>query len=460
VSKMRIVIDMQGAQTESRYRGIGRYTMAFAKAIVRNRGEHEVILALSGLFPETIEPIRDAFDGLLPQKNILIWHAPGPVSGSLDVEREIAELIREYFFSTLQADFLIVSSLFEGYADNAVTSVGQLNTKIQTAVILYDLIPYLNQKIYLSSSPTYKSYYLKKIEYLKRADICFSISNFSKLEAELALGLLPENVVSISTAADDMFRKEKVDSDNEKKLRRKFNIKKGIILYTGGSDERKNLPRLIEAFSKLPEHTRDAHQLVFVGKLSKDAIYFLYSIAKKNKLREVDLIFTGLVDDSTLVDLYNISKLFVFPSWHEGFGLPVLEAMYCEVPVLGSNLTSIPEVIGFEAALFDPFSVDDISSKIYRALTDKNFSEMIVHHGSIQSRRFSWDVTANRAIESIDKHLGGKLVNENSFLNDWTQLFYKKLAKKILNHPHQKIIEIARCLDLNLSASTIISTSN
>ncbi len=76
---MRIVIDMQGAQTESRFRGIGRYTMSFTQAIVRNRGKHEVFLALSGMFPHTIEPIRAAFHGLLPQENIRVWHAPGPV---------------------------------------------------------------------------------------------------------------------------------------------------------------------------------------------------------------------------------------------------------------------------------------------------------------------------------------------------------------------------------------------
>ena len=76
---MRIVIDMQGAQTESRFRGIGRYTTSFSQAIARNRGEHEILLALNGLFPDTIEPIRAAFDGLLPQENIRVWYAPGPV---------------------------------------------------------------------------------------------------------------------------------------------------------------------------------------------------------------------------------------------------------------------------------------------------------------------------------------------------------------------------------------------
>ena len=67
---MRIVVDMQGAQTASRFRGIGRYTMSFAQALARNAGQHDVVLALSGLFPETIEPIRSAFEGLLPRQNI------------------------------------------------------------------------------------------------------------------------------------------------------------------------------------------------------------------------------------------------------------------------------------------------------------------------------------------------------------------------------------------------------
>ena len=114
---MRIVIDMQGAQTESRFRGIGRYTLSFAQAVVRNRGEHEVFLALSGLFPDTVEPIRAAFDGLLPQENIRVWHAPGPVKEEHpgnDARRETAELIREAFLASLNADVIHICSLFEG----------------------------------------------------------------------------------------------------------------------------------------------------------------------------------------------------------------------------------------------------------------------------------------------------------------------------------------------------------
>ena len=95
---MRIVLDLQGAQTESRFRGIGRYSLSLAKAIVRSRGSHEILLAISGLFPETVEPIRAAFEGLLPQENVRVWYAPGPVSECQPENtwrREAAERIRE-----------------------------------------------------------------------------------------------------------------------------------------------------------------------------------------------------------------------------------------------------------------------------------------------------------------------------------------------------------------------------
>src|SRR5262245_20134869 len=125
---MRIVIDMQGAQTESRFRGIGRYTMSFSQAVARNCGEHEIILALSNLFPDTIDTIRAAFDGLLPQENIRVWRAPGPVQERQpdnDSRRVPAEYIREAFLASLAPDVIHICSLFEGHIDDAVTSIGR-----------------------------------------------------------------------------------------------------------------------------------------------------------------------------------------------------------------------------------------------------------------------------------------------------------------------------------------------
>ena len=106
---MRLVIDMQGAQTGSRYRGIGRYSMSLTKAIARNRGRHELFLVLSGLFPETIDPIRAEFGDLLPQENIRVWNAIGPtreLDSNNQWRREVSERIREAFLASLQPDVI------------------------------------------------------------------------------------------------------------------------------------------------------------------------------------------------------------------------------------------------------------------------------------------------------------------------------------------------------------------
>lgn len=448
---MRIVIDMQGAQTESRFRGIGRYTLSFAQAVVHNRGNHEIILALSGLFPETIMTVKAYFDGLLPSENIVIWDAPGPVSGPENIDRKIAELIRENFLINLKPDFLIISSLFEGYGDNAVTSIGHLKTQFPTSVILYDLIPFLNQDHYLLPNPEYRKYYLEKISYLKLADLCFSISEYSKREAESALGLTNETVISISTAADKIFTKKNIKASTKDELKKRFNIKGEIILYTGGADERKNLPRLIEAYSNLSDYLKSTHHLVIVGKIGQNSKDELEIFAKKNKIKQGEIIFSGYVDEQTLVDFYNVSKIFIFPSWHEGFGLPVLEAMSCGVPVLASNTTSLPEVVGLHDALFDPFDVTDISNKIHRTLTNTSFSEVIIQHGLEYSKKFSWDLTAIRTIKSIELFLAEKYNGKEIHKINNSSLIYKELAKHIKTGNDYQIRNIAQCLDANLT---------
>ena len=107
---------------------------------------------------------------------------------------------------------------------------------------------------------------------------------------------------------------------------------------------------------------------------------------------------TGYVPDQDLIALYNLATLFVFPSKHEGFGLPALEAMACGAPVIGSNTTSVPEVIGWEEALFDPYSAKSIAQKMGFALQDETWRTQLREHGLQQARKFSWDVSAQRQL--------------------------------------------------------------
>ena len=398
---MRIVIDLQGAQTESRFRGIGRYSMSFAQGVVCNRGKHEVILALSGQFPDTIEPIRAAFEGLLPRENIRVWHAPGQVcevrQGN-DARREVAELIREAFLASLQPDVIHISSLFEGYVDDAVTSVGRFDTSTPVSVTLYDLIPLLNSEQYLKPNPRYEKYYLRKIDHLQRAALGLSISDFSRSEAIDVLATEGDRIVNVSTAIEAHFQPRAIDDAAAKRNRDKFDLNRPFVLYTGGADERKNLPRLIQAYASLPAATRAGHQLVFAGKMPEGDLARFRQQAKTAGLQSDELIFTGYVTDEDLVQLYNLCQLYVFPSWHEGFGLPALEAMACGAPVIGANTSSLPEVIGLDEALFDPYDVAAISDKMALALQDTSFRSRLCEHGLQQAKNFSWNETARWAI--------------------------------------------------------------
>jgi glycosyltransferase involved in cell wall biosynthesis len=451
---MRIVIDMQGAQTESRFRGIGRYTMAFAQSVVRNRGEHEIILALSGLFPDTIEPIRAAFDDLLPQENIRVWHAPGPVreeDPGNESRREVAELLREAFLASLQPDVVHISSLFEGYVDDAVTSIGRFDKRTPVSVILYDLIPLLNPDHYLKPNSPYEHYYLNKAEHLRRASQYLAISDFSREEGIKALDVSAESVVSISTAIDAQFQPQTIDATSVHQLKQKFGITRPFVLYTGGADERKNLPRLIQAYADLPAQLREGHQILFAGKMPEGSIKSFKQTAKSTGLMPDELLFTGYVSDEELVQLYNLCKLHVFPSWHEGFGLPALEAMACGAPVIGANTSSLPEVIGLEEALFDPLDVKAIADKMQQALENETFRTRLVEHGLEQSKRFSWNDTANRAIgvwESLTP------VDKPDYLTQSTadNRLIEAISKHALPADDNQLPYLAKCLTLNQQA--------
>jgi glycosyltransferase involved in cell wall biosynthesis len=449
---------MQGAQTESRFRGIGRYTMEFTQAVVRNRGEHEIILVLSGLFPNTIGPIRAAFEGLLPQENIRVWYAPGPVKEEQlgnDTRREVAELIREAFIASLNPDVVHITSLFEGYVDCAVTSIGRFNSKALVSVTLYDLIPLLNPEQYLQPNPRYQAYYQRKIDWLKKAAVMLGISDYACQEAKDALSIDSTKVVAISTAIESSFKKLDINNEQAANVLGKFGIKKPFLLYTGGADERKNLPRLIQAYAKLKQELRCEHQLVFAGRMPEGEVNNFSKIENENGLDDKDLIFTGYISEDDLVALYNLCKLYVFPSWHEGFGLPALEAMACGAPVIGANTTSLPEVIGLDDALFDPFDVASITQRMQLALTDENFRKTLIQHAKQQVKKFSWDKTATIAINSWEKIIAEKkdyVVSEQIEVRH--QVLINQIANTIKADESLNLVKIAKHLAHNEGAGT------
>lgn len=400
---MRIVIDLQGAQTESRNRGIGRYSIALTQAIIRNAKEHEIFIVVNLQLP-AINDIRLAFKDVLPPERIVAFDVPMKLSWEApenSSRRKVAELIRENFLVDLNPDLILITSLFEGASNcDATHSIGTGSCQIPTAVILYDLIPLFNPDVHLGFAWV-KNWYMDKIESLKRADLLLAISNYAKKEAIDLLGLNDKKITAISSAHTDIFFPASMDEKSKQELLLGFKITLPYVLYNGALESRKNLERLIQAFSLLPLELRNQYQLVFAGKGADVEQQKLLKLASKYGISD-SLILTGYISDAELIALFSYCEVFVFPSVHEGFGLPALEAMACGAPTIGSCVTSIPEVIGREDALFDPLDPADIAEKIAKVLTDSAYRESLRQHALVHSATFSWDACAKAALAGFE----------------------------------------------------------
>ena len=400
---MRIVIDLQGAQTESRFHGIGRYSLDFALALARNPRDHEIWLLINGHVPSSARELRALFVDCVPSERVLMFFPPEALELQIAKDRPrrfAAELTRAHLIRSVRPDCLIITSLIEPPGSESVTTNNAEDLDGITAAVLYDLIPWLNPDVYLAD-PSLRQYFEAKLEELKKARLLLAISESSRQEAIGHLGTAPDDVVTISSAARDAFSPGVAEWTD---LRPELGVNRRFVMYApSGYDPRKNLIGLIEAFGQLPSDLRTAHQLVITSKFADHDHERLRIAARKHGLTDDELVLTGFVTDADLIALYRATDLFVYPSLHEGFGLPALEAMRCGAPVIGSDRTSVPEILGSDAALFDPTSVPAIAAKITELLRDDAARTALRIHGLEQSKKFSWETTATRALDAIEQ---------------------------------------------------------
>ena len=457
---MRILIDLQGAQCDSRFRGIGRYSLSLALAMARNPGGHEIWLALNAAFPQSILDLRHAFAGLIPPGRIRVFSTPlhtAEVDPANAWRARAAEKIREDFLHQLNPDVIHIPSLFEGYGDDAVASVGMFTSGYKTAVTLHDLIPLLDQASYLPNS-IIRDYYFRKIESLKHAGLLLAISESSRLEAINVLDWPAERIINTSEGSDAHFRVLEITPERRVQMCQRYGISRKMVMYApGGFDSRKNFVGLMRAYALLPAALRTEHQLVIASRLSKsphdDSRAKLDLWRTQAGLAEDELVLTDFVPDDDLVALYNMAQLFVFPSKHEGFGLPPLEAMACGAPTLGSNTSSLPEVIGWEKALFDPLSPQSMADKMAQALQDEAFRMQLKAHALLQVKKFSWDASAKSAITALE---GLHAFNQSIVPPTQTLSLLESIAQieRLPNAPDNDLALTAAAIGFNTASDT------
>jgi len=213
-------------------------------------------------------------------------------------------------------------------------------------------------------------------------------------------GADPDRIAVAHLGVDPALRP--VDDPSEiARVRRRYGIGERYLLYVGTLQPRKNLVRLLEAFARLGPEVREGLQLALVGKAGW--MHEPIRARARSLGLEGRVIFAGYVDTADLPALYSGAALFVMPSLYEGFCMPVLEAMACGTAVACSNASSLPEVVGDAALLYDPLDVDAMAATVERALGDAPLRSALIGRGLERARRFTWRACARRVLDVLER---------------------------------------------------------
>jgi glycosyltransferase involved in cell wall biosynthesis len=233
----------------------------------------------------------------------------------------------------------------------------------------------------------------------RRADAVITVSECSKRDIVKLLGLAPQRIHVIGNAVDDRFFPVR-DAWLLASVRERYGIGSRFILYFGGFDLRKNVPRVIEAYSRLPETLKREYQLVIAGRYQHLG-HPLYPDPRETVRRlglERSVIFTGQIREQDKAPLYSAATVYAFPSLYEGFGMTVLEAMACGTPVVTSNVSALPEVVGDAGSLVDPYSSEAISQALAELLESQERRADLARRGLERARRFTWPQVADQTV--------------------------------------------------------------
>lgn len=230
------------------------------------------------------------------------------------------------------------------------------------------------------------------------ADKIITISMASKRDI-IRLFNVPEEKIHVVYLGKDSRYSSTGDTAEQERVRKKFNLPEQYILNVGTIEPRKNLPLLFRAYTRLPGNLRQQYKLVIAG--GKGWYYNeIFQLVRDLQLQS-HVLLTGYVPDEDIAPLYQMASIFVFPSLYEGFGLPVLEAMACGVPVIASNTSSLPEIIGDAGLLINPNDELNLTLLLQTFLTDPYKRQEYVQRSLNQAEKFSWQRAAEHVLSIL-----------------------------------------------------------
>lgn len=235
-------------------------------------------------------------------------------------------------------------------------------------------------------------------------DIITTVSEFSRQDIAEKVGVPLNKIKVIHNGLRGLYP---ADKGFEDKLRERFHLKDRFILNVGGIHERKNIVRLIYAFSRLVNQEGYSGKLVITGKVAgapyQDKMKRICDKAVREAGVGKRVLFTDFISERELDFFFRRADLLIYPSLYEGFGIPVLEAMKVGLPVVTSNLTAMPEVVGDAAVLIDPYSLENMTAAMSKVIHDDRLREGLKQKGFKQAQSFTWEKTSKEYLDIYEE---------------------------------------------------------
>jgi glycosyltransferase involved in cell wall biosynthesis len=357
-----------------RLEGIGWYTFETLRRIVQQHPEHTFYFlfdrpwAKEFIFSENVIPVK-VFP---PTRHPLLWY--------LWLEWAVPRVLKK-----IQAEVFLSP---DGFLS--------LSTKVPSVAVIHDLnfhhrpqdLPFLTR--------TYYRYFFPR--FARKAIRIATVSEFSKNDIAVTYGINPSRIDITFNGANEMYR-PLTDGEKEK-VRKSYTAGEEYFIFVGALHPRKNVPRLLKAYDIYRSRLGTNLKLVIAGARMFGNQELEHTLAHMQHPDEV--VFTGRLPAEDLHLLMGAAHALVFVPLFEGFGIPIVEAMYCDVPVITSNVTSMPEVAG-EAALYaDPEKAESIAGAMIRIVEDGNLRDQLIQKARVQRAKFSWNQTALKLWECIE----------------------------------------------------------
>ncbi len=353
--------------------GIGHYTHALAESLARIYQDHQYVL---------LSPFDFAFDS-----------SNGAPANLDKMFFPVRSVFRKWWLVGLPA-MLRISPFDVFHGTNYCIPVF---APCPTVVTIHDLSLF-------TQSHTHESENVKRGKrrvpiMAHRASMIIAPSEWTKREIVSRLKINPDRIRVIYEAARSGMKP--LPPAERQSVVDKYRLSRPYLLYVGTIEPRKNLLTLIRAYDELLRTTQHRPQLVMCGGrgwLCDEVFQLVDELKLQNQVR-----FTGYVEDEDLPALYSAAEAFIYPSFYEGFGLPPLEAMACGTPVMTSNASSLPEVVGEAGMTFDPNDHRALTELIVKLLDDSNLRSHFVQAGLKQAAGFSWDWAARETQAIYDQ---------------------------------------------------------